>query len=103
MHIDVPAVVVKKRIANQLHIIHVSEKIKERIARRGNQKFVAGIAEQAEDKRVSFAGAGGQEQIVDSYAFAAFGIVITHCLPGRFQALWDQGDIAAMPERRANA
>ena len=65
MHIDVPAVIVKQRIAQELYVIHVSKEIKERITGRGNQEFVAGIAEQAKNERVSFTGAGSEEQIID--------------------------------------
>jgi len=45
MHIDVPAVVVKEWIADELYVIHVRQEIKERVTRRRNQEFVAGIAQ----------------------------------------------------------
>ena len=64
MHVNVPAVIVKQRIARELYVIHISQEVEEWIAGSGDQEFVAGIAEQAKNERVSFTGAGGEEQIV---------------------------------------
>src|SRR5262249_13165223 len=75
MKINVPAVVVKERIANELHVLNICKEIKQRITRRGDQELVAGIAQQAEDKGVSLAGAGGEDQVLDRDLGAA-GLVI---------------------------
>src|SRR5438552_840390 len=56
--INVPAVVVKKRVVHQADIVEIGEKLKKWIAGRRNQDFVIGIAEQAEEERISLAGAG---------------------------------------------
>src|SRR5690349_5916596 len=76
MHVVVPPVIVKERIADEFYVIHVREEIKERITGRGNQEFVAGIAEQAKNERVSFTGAGGEEQIVEGNMLAAFSVIV---------------------------
>src|SRR5580700_9294458 len=87
--VDVPSVVVNQGIGNQLHVLQVGEKFKQRITGVGNENFVVGIAEQAEDIRVALAGAGGEDHgfgidvlvlrtviICDSFAGAtqAFGL-----------------------------
>ena len=100
MHVNVPAVIVKQRIADELYVIHVGQKIKERITGRGDQEFVAGIAEQAKNERVSFTGAGGEEQIVDGNMLAAFGVIVAHSLARRFQVHAGRDDIAATPDCR---
>src|SRR5436309_2665497 len=76
MHVDMPAVIVKKRIADELYVIHVRQEIKQRIAGRGNQEFVAGIAQQAKNERVRLAGAGSEEQIIDEDLLAAFSVIV---------------------------
>src|SRR6476646_4645500 len=83
-----PAVIVKKRITRELYVIHVSQEIKQRITGSRNQKFVAWIAQQTEDERVSFAGARSENQIIDRNAFAVFSVVIAHGLTGRYHAFW---------------
>ena len=70
-----PAVIVKKRISNQLYVIYVGQKVKQRIAGSRNKKFVARIAEQSKYKGVGFTGAGSQDQIVNANAFIVLGIV----------------------------
>src|SRR5436853_4566449 len=62
--IDVPAVVVKKRVVHQADIVQVGQKLEQRIAGRWNQNFVIGIAEQAEEKRIGLAGAGGENDFL---------------------------------------
>src|SRR5437879_4992561 len=61
--IDVPAVVVKKRVVHQADIVQVGQKLEQGIAGRRNQNFVIRIAEQAEEKRISLAGAGGEDDL----------------------------------------
>src|ERR1019366_9217501 len=59
---DLPTVIVKQWIRNELNVGEIGEKLEQRIARFGYKDLVGGIAEQAEDVRVGFAGAGGQNQ-----------------------------------------
>src|SRR5690348_14673004 len=80
MRVDVPAVIVKQRIADELYVIHVRQEIKKRIAGRGDQEFVAKIAEQAKNERVILAGAGGEEQIVDGNVLAVPGVIVRDSL-----------------------
>jgi len=65
--INLPAVVIEQRIAHELDVAEIGQKIKQRIAGSRNKNFVARIAEQAKDERVRFAGSGSQNQIVSSY------------------------------------
>src|SRR5271163_4678561 len=62
VEIDLPSVVVEERIGNELQVGQIGEKLEQRIARFGRQNLVSGIAEQAKNIRVCFAGAGGQKQ-----------------------------------------
>ncbi len=48
--VDLPAVIVEQRVGDEFHVLQVGEKFEQRIARLGDQDFVFGIAEQAEDK-----------------------------------------------------
>src|SRR5262249_41840 len=73
--VELPAVIVEQRVADEFYVLQLGEKIEERIAGRGNENFVAGIAEQAEDEGVGFAGAGGEEDGRGRNAGAAGGIV----------------------------
>ena len=56
--INLPAMVVKQRVWNDFHVVNAGEKREKRIARFGNQDFIAGIAERAENEGIGFAGAG---------------------------------------------
>src|SRR3954467_15240031 len=62
MKVDLPAVVVDQRIWDETHVLQLGEKIEQRIAWFGNEDFVTGIAEQTKSKRISFAGAGGEDE-----------------------------------------
>src|SRR5438045_2058190 len=62
--INVPPMVVKKRVVHQANIVEVGQKLEQRIAGRRNQNFVIRIAEQAEEKRISLAGAGGEKDFL---------------------------------------
>src|SRR5450432_787389 len=84
--IDVPAVVIEERVAGERYVVHVGEEIKQRIAGRRDQEFVARIAEQTEDERVCFAGAGCEEQIVKGDVLAVVRIVIGYGLTSDFQS-----------------
>ena len=48
MKIDLPAIVIDQRIADQRDVLDFSEKIEEWVARLRDEQFVAGIAEHAE-------------------------------------------------------
>ena len=58
--IDLPAVIVQKRVSHQADVGEVRKKFKERIARLRSQHFVSGFAEQAEKVAVSFTRSRGQ-------------------------------------------
>src|SRR5438874_3853640 len=83
--INVPAVVVKKRVVHQLDIVEVGQKLEQQIAGRRNQNFVIRIAEQAEEKRISLAGAGGENDLrgikMKCGLRIAAGVISGDCLP----------------------
>src|SRR5256885_6366099 len=62
MKVDLPSVVVDQRIWDETHVLQLGEKIEQRIAWFGNEDFVTGIAEQTKNKRIAFAGAGGEDK-----------------------------------------
>src|SRR5579864_49495 len=59
-----PAMIVKQGVVAQFDILQSGEKFEKRIARHGYEDFVARIAEEAKDERISFAGAGGEKDVV---------------------------------------
>ena len=59
--IELPAVIIEERIADEADIVEAGEKVEERIAWSWNQHFVAGVAEQAEEIGISFTGARGEK------------------------------------------
>ena len=61
--IELPAVVVDEGVADQFDVIEIGEEIEERVTGAGDENFIAGIAEKAEEVRVGFAGAGGEEEV----------------------------------------
>ena len=63
-------------IWNEFDIGEIGEKFEERIAGLGDENFVSGIAEQAEDVGVGFAGAGGQKQAIGVEIENAVGVAI---------------------------
>src|SRR6266581_3315968 len=63
MKIGLPSVVVKERVARQLHVLNFRQEIKQRITRRRNQNFVAGITQSSKHVGIRFAGAGGEKNI----------------------------------------
>src|SRR4030095_1411944 len=65
--IDLPAVIVEKRIPDELYVAQIGEKIEEGITRSGNQNFVAGIAQKTEYEGIGLAGSGSQHQAVDAH------------------------------------
>ena len=62
--IDLPAMIVKQRVGRQLHILQVGEELEQGITGLGHQDFIVGIAQQAKNVGVAFAGAGGKHQRV---------------------------------------
>ena len=79
--IHLPAMVVDERIPRRLYVLNVREKIKERIARRGNQNLVPVIAQQPKRVRIGFARARGQENVVKVDMNATLRVVFRHGLP----------------------
>lgn len=61
--IELPAVVVDEGVADKFDVIEIGEEIEEWVAGAEDENFVAGIAEKAEEVRVGFAGAGGEEEV----------------------------------------
>src|SRR5215472_19267238 len=62
LEVEEPAVSVGERVGDEAHVLKIGEKFEQRIAGLGEEKFVAGIAEEAEDVRVGLAGAGGEKK-----------------------------------------
>ena len=62
LEIDEPAVGVGEGVRDQADVLKAGEKFEEGIAGLGEEKFVTGIREEAEDVGVGFAGAGGEEE-----------------------------------------
>ena len=79
--IHLPAMVVDERIPRRLYVLNAREKIKERIARRGNQNLVPGIAQQPKRVRIGFARARGQKNVVNVHIHAMLRVVFRHGLP----------------------
>src|SRR4029077_12193285 len=86
--IDLPAMVVDKRVTHEPYVLNICQEIEKRIARSGNQNFIAGIAQNAEDERVRVARACGEQHVACRYTVAAFRIVDDNRLAGGKQALW---------------
>src|SRR6266404_8529209 len=59
--IDSPAIIIEKWIGNELNVGKIGEKFKQRVAGRGHENFVAGIAQQSKNMAVAFAGTGGED------------------------------------------
>ena len=84
VEVDLPAVIVEERIWDELDVGEIGEEVEERIAWFGNEDFVTGIREEAEDVGIGFAGAGGENdafgiKFEDTMGFA---IVMTDGLAG---------------------
>src|SRR4029077_11811038 len=80
--INLPAMVVDERIANELDVLNISEEIEKRITRSGNQNFVARIAQNAEDERISFARACSEQHVARSNTVATIRIIASSGLTG---------------------
>src|SRR5215467_2435370 len=86
--IDLPTMIVNKRIPHQADVLKVGEKIKKRIARRWNRNLVSGITQQPEYIRISLARARGQEDVVNIHADATLTVVVLHALARRIETSW---------------
>src|SRR5258708_40285603 len=62
--IDLPTVIVDKRIWNELHVRQIGQKLKQRITWLGNQNIIARIAKQPEYVRISLTRTGSHHQPV---------------------------------------
>src|SRR5215469_7405418 len=76
MQVNLPSVVIEQRIRNQLHIFEIGQELKQGIARLRYKNFIAWIREQPKDVRISFASAGGEDQIFWRDALSALVIVL---------------------------
>src|SRR5207247_10992912 len=94
MKIDLPAVVVKEWVARQFHVLNFRQEIKQRITRRRNQNFVAGITERSKDVGIRFAGAGGEENILGRNVVLARSVIGGDSPASRLQSLgvWFVGE-----------
>ena len=63
LEVKMPAMIVEKLIRNQPHVIQLGQEIKQRVPRLADQYFIPGVAEQAEEKTVGLAGAGGEKDL----------------------------------------
>src|SRR5580658_5917929 len=81
VEINLPAVIVVEWVAHKLHVLNIGEKCEERVAGLGDQDFIAGVAERAEDVGVGLAGAGGEDDAVDRHFPAARSVVSGDRLP----------------------
>src|SRR5215469_13583413 len=80
--IDEPAMRVFEGVRNELDVLEAGEKFEQRIAGLGEEEFVPGIAEEAEDVRVGFAGAGSKKEAVG----IDDGLVVVEVVAGDFAA-----------------
>src|SRR6267378_5736639 len=81
IEIDLPTVIVEQWIRNECNVGEIGQKLEERVARFRYKNLVGGIAEQTEDVRVGFAGAGGQNHAVGiEIDFVRFTIVTANRL-----------------------
>ena len=75
MEINLPPVVINQRVGNEFDVLQIGEKIEKRITGLGDENFISRTCEEAKNKRVCFAGAGGQEQFFRIDGFAVIAIV----------------------------
>ena len=78
--VNLPAVIVDQRGGLEGDIVENCEEVKERIAGLDGEDFAAGIAEQAKEEAVGFAGAGGEDDLLGSNGGAVVGIVAANGL-----------------------
>src|SRR5207248_2386173 len=62
--VQVPAMIVKKEVGDQLHVLHIGQQIEQGIAGGRNQDLSAWVAQQAEQEGVALARAGGEHDVV---------------------------------------
>ena len=86
LRIDLPAVIVDERGGLELHVVQHGQKIEERVAGLDGEDFAAGIAEQAKEKAVGLAGAGGQNDLFGRKLNTVARIIIADRLPCAEQA-----------------
>ena len=88
LQVQMPAVIVDKRIGDQPHIIELGQEIEERVAGLADQHLVAGIAEQAEEETVGLAGAGGEKNVFRIDCGSMVTVIEAYGLARRAQAPW---------------
>src|SRR5579859_2072686 len=84
VEINLPAEVIDQRIAHESHVMNVREKIEEWIARRRDKNLIARIAECTTSKRICFAGAGGQKNVLKGNLGATLRVVLRDGSAGDF-------------------
>ena len=85
--IDPPAEVLEQRVGIEADVVEIGEEVEEWIAGLRDQHGVSGIAEQAKEEAVRFAGAGGQDQVFGIDWGVVAGVVGGDGLAGAGQAL----------------
>src|SRR5229473_6754011 len=105
MKIDLPSVVVKERVARQLDVLDFREKVEERVTRRRNQKFVAGITQRSKDVGIRFTGAGREENILGRNVVLARSVIGGDGLASGLQSLgiWFVGESRRVAQRFQNS
>ena len=68
--------IVVQRVLAEDDVVKLRDEVEERIAGPRYEHLVAGIAEQAEEKAVGLAGAGGEAEVVDSDVGAVVAVVV---------------------------
>ena len=86
VEIDLPAVIVDQRIANELYVLNIGQESEQRVARLGDKDFVARVAEGAEDESVGLAGASSENDVVSRNCRASSSVVCANCLTGDEQS-----------------
>ena len=84
--VDLPAVLIDEGHGLEADVVEGGEEIEERVAGLQDEDFVAGVREQAEEKAVGFAGAGGEDDLLRIECNAVVGIVGADGLAGGEEA-----------------
>ena len=86
--VDVPAMVVKELVRDKADVAYLSKEVEKGVAGLGDENFVVGIAEEAEEGAVGFTGAGGEEEMLRRERRGVSGVVVTNSLTGMKHAAW---------------
>ena len=93
--IDPPAEVIEERIGLEADVVQGGKKVEQRIAWLCNEDFVTRIAKKAKEKRVRFAGAGGEDESIAGNV----GLVIRVVPRDRGPCGWDSSWVGMIKDR----